>query len=58
MARHTILGLAASELALNDAGYSKDVLEMLTDTERQRMVGMSCCVVSCCMVMLLPLNEQ
>jgi hypothetical protein len=34
----TMHGLVAAELALNDAGYTKDVLDKLTDSERERMV--------------------
>jgi 3-oxoacyl-[acyl-carrier-protein] synthase II len=33
----TMHGLVAAELALNDAGYTKDVLDKLTDSERERM---------------------
>ncbi|XP_062519387.1 3-oxoacyl-[acyl-carrier-protein] synthase, mitochondrial-like isoform X1 [Corticium candelabrum] len=46
IAQHTLLGIAAAELALRESGYSKDVLEKLSDEERERMgvclgVGMS-----------------
>ena len=33
--------MAASELALNDAGYPRDVLDKLSDNEKDRMVSIS-----------------
>jgi hypothetical protein len=35
----TILGLAVSEIALNDAGYSKETLENLPQSKKERMVS-------------------
>ena len=38
MAPFTMFALAAAELALADAGYSKDILDQLSDIEKDKMV--------------------
>ena len=56
----TVYGLAASELALNDAGYTKDVLDTLPESEKERTVGIillgcdSVCLFVCLPVFLPP----
>jgi 3-oxoacyl-(acyl-carrier-protein) synthase len=50
----TIFALTASELALNDSGYTKDILDMLPESAKDRMVFLihfcesACCCLSVC----------
>jgi 3-oxoacyl-(acyl-carrier-protein) synthase len=37
MAPFTLFAIAAAELALADAGYSKDILDQLADSEKEQM---------------------